>query len=125
KKTRRVVALFIFFILFSGLGFISPESGFPCTLSSATVSWASDDGGEIYINGNLVNICPAGCWVGVNNISIPTAWLNPTGDNVLAAYSYSSDAIYSGTTWLLTLAYSDCADTYVESGDPCVLDQYL
>ena len=103
---------------------LTPTPTVSCALLSATLSWASDDAGEIFINGNLANLCGNGCWVGTNNISIPTGWINTTGDNVLAAYSYSTDTIFSAATWLLTLTYSNCANSYVLPG-PCVLDQYL
>jgi hypothetical protein len=96
----------------------------PCTLTSASLSWAADDAGEIFINGNQADLCPSGCYVGVNNISIPVAWINPTGDNVVAAYVYSTDTVYSGATWLLTLNYSTCPSTYVVPGN-CVVGQYL
>lgn len=95
-----------------------------CTLTGATLSWASDDAGEIFINGNLINVCPNGCWTGYNNISIPLADINATGDNVLAAYGYATDDIVSCSTWLLTLNYSNCSSTYVMP-NYCVLNQYL
>ncbi len=123
---RRAFLSFLFCsFLIGGVNLVNPDAALPCTLTSATLSWASDDAGEIFINGNQANVCGDGCWVGFNNISIPLAWINTTGDNVLAAYTYSVDTVFSGTTWLLTLAYSDCSNTYVQSGDPCVLDQYL
>ena len=117
------VSFFSFFFL-GGLSLMIPVWSSACTLNNATLSWASDDGGEIFINGNLANACPDGCWVGVNNITIPIAWLNTTGDNVLAAYTYSSDTVYSASSWLLTLNYSDCSSTYVMPGS-CVLEEYL
>ncbi len=103
---------------------VTPTPTVSCALTSATLSWASDDAGEIFINGNLANLCPDGCWTGYNNISIPLSWLNTTGDNVIAAYAYSVDNVFSGATWLLTLNYSNCTSTYVEPSN-CVVDQYL
>lgn len=95
-----------------------------CNLTSATLSWAADDAGEIFINGNLANLCGNGCWTGYNNIPIPLSWINTSGDNVVASYTYSTDTIYSASSWLLTLNYSNCSPTYVMSGN-CVVDQYL
>ncbi|HEY5039930.1 MAG TPA: hypothetical protein VIJ93_12740 [bacterium] len=127
QKFRPVASWLKFFFIFVGLGFFYPDLSLSCNLTGATLSWASDDAGEIFINGNLANICPNGCWTGTgtNNISIPTAWFNTSGDNILAAYGYATDTLFSASTWLLTLTYSDCANTYMQTGDPCVLSQYL
>src|SRR5258708_28133915 len=96
-------ALGFFPIALVALLFLCPSfSRAQCTLTSATLTWAADDAGYLYINGTLVSSCYGNCWTGADllgagshggattPITVPTSVFNAyPADNVIAVYNWA------------------------------------
>ncbi len=115
-----------------------------CTVISATLQWATDDEGYIFVNGQSPVSCYwIGCWEGADAGNSATgqatplticngncsSYFNSGCDNVLTVYGWASDTGWNGSMWLLTLNLGGAGCTlgtqYVESGTSCVFSQYV
>ena len=107
-------------VLLAALFYIVAFNLYSATMTSATLCVNGDDITDVWINGysmgsfNYVNwdsTDPVPC------VSVPIAYLNATGGNVIAALNRDTGMGEIYTSWVLDVTYSDGQHAYMSSDD--------